>query len=56
MAIRVFRCSDCGHRMRLTGDTCGYCHAPKLPHQRLEFWVVLLVLLAIGFALYMALT
>lgn len=48
MAIRVFRCSECGHKMRVTGEACGYCHAPKLVHQRLG------VYLGIGAAIVVA--
>lgn len=33
MAIRVFTCRECGHKMRLGGRACGYCHADKLPWQ-----------------------
>ena len=28
-ALRVFRCRECGHRMRLAGRLCGRCHARK---------------------------
>ena len=27
--IRIFRCHECGHRMRLSGGLCGVCHADK---------------------------
>ena len=27
--MRVFKCSNCGHRMRLSGDRCGRCFAEK---------------------------
>ena len=33
-AIRVFECPECGHRMRLTGTRCGYCHHPKALYQQ----------------------
>ena len=39
MAIRVFRCSECGHKMRVAGAACGHCHTPKLLHQRLGLYV-----------------
>ncbi len=27
--MRVFKCPNCGHRMRLGGDRCGRCFAEK---------------------------
>jgi hypothetical protein len=48
MTIRVFRCSDCGHKMRLTGTTCGYCHTEKLLYQRLGFYLAILAGLAVA--------
>jgi|OM-RGC.v1.034705617 hypothetical protein len=46
MVIRVFRCHDCGHRMRLLGERCGYCKAPKRIYQRIGpfLWTVVLTL------------
>lgn len=29
MAVRLFRCKSCGHRMRLAGRECGKCQHPK---------------------------
>ena len=52
MAIRVFRCTDCGHKMRLAGDACGRCHTPKLPHQRLGLYLAVLALPVAGILLY----
>jgi hypothetical protein len=25
MAVRLFTCSNCGHKLRLGVDSCGYC-------------------------------
>lgn len=45
MAIRLFRCRECGHRMRMSFDTCGRCNEYKKPYQRLYFYVLPAVLL-----------
>ena len=29
MAIRLFRCGSCRHRMRMGGMECGRCGVPK---------------------------
>lgn len=34
MALRLFRCDSCGHRMRFKGGHCGRCFAEKQPHQK----------------------
>jgi hypothetical protein len=51
MTIRMFRCTECGHKMRLSGTDCGYCHTIKAPTQRPE--CVVLTLIAI-FAIIVA--
>ena len=43
MTIRIFRCTECGHKMRLSGTDCGYCHTIKAPTQRPESVVLTLV-------------
>lgn len=50
MAIRIFRCHDCGHKMRLAGDSCGLCHTRKAPYQRLSFYAAILALPLVGLA------
>lgn len=47
MAFRVFRCRDCGHRMRLSGDQCGKCFYEKAFYQRFIAFVVTMVALAL---------
>ncbi len=27
--MRIFTCHECGHKMRVAGDECGRCNAPK---------------------------
>ena len=29
MRIRVFKCANCGHKMRLFGQVCGRCRSVK---------------------------
>ena len=38
MTVRVFRCTECDHKMRLIGSRCGRCATDKLWWQ--EAWVV----------------
>ena len=45
MPIRLFRCIHCGHKMRLTGDSCGSCNEYKKMKQRLYFYLVPAVVL-----------
>ena len=41
MTFRLFRCSDCGHRMRLGRNHCGKCLTPKPVAQRpFTVWLV----------------
>lgn len=40
MAIRIFRCHECKHRMRMSQDTCGRCNEDKRRYQRLYFYAV----------------
>ncbi len=42
MQLRVFRCHECGHKMRLSGETCGRCHAIKPAFQGVIYRLVLL--------------
>lgn len=32
--MRFFHCHDCGHKMRLMGESCGYCHCRKAWYQQ----------------------
>ncbi|WP_177177874.1 hypothetical protein [Citreimonas salinaria] len=34
MTVRLFRCDECGHRMRLGRNYCGRCFAAKPVAQR----------------------
>ena len=43
MTIRMFRCTECGHKMRLSGTDCGYCHTIKAPTQRPECVVMAVI-------------
>lgn len=47
MALRVFKCHDCNHRMRFAGQYCGKCYAKKEGHQLPALWITLLVILGI---------
>lgn len=40
MSLRVFRCDQCDHRMRLFGTQCGKCGEPKPVFQRPILYVV----------------
>ncbi|MDP3339981.1 hypothetical protein [Frigidibacter sp.] len=42
MQLRVFQCHECGHKMRLSGDHCGRCHAIKPAYQGLIYRLALL--------------
>lgn len=33
MTIRLFKCRECGHRMRFAGTACGRCHTEKRVYQ-----------------------
>ena len=55
MVIRIFTCQNCGHKMRMSGHSCGSCNETKKPYQRLYFYVVPAVLLLIGLPGFLAL-
>ncbi|GGH48192.1 hypothetical protein GCM10011341_09770 [Frigidibacter albus] len=40
--LRMFRCHECGHKMRLSGEACGRCHAIKPRYQGVIYRLVLL--------------
>lgn len=42
MQLRVFQCHECGHKMRLSGEHCGRCHAIKPPYQGVVYRLLLL--------------
>lgn len=42
MQLRVFRCHECGHKMRLAGEQCGRCHALKPAWQGVVYRLALL--------------
>jgi len=46
MAVRIFRCRDCGHKMRLSGAQCGNCFTDKELHQRITVVAIVLAALA----------
>lgn len=48
MTVRVFKCHDCGHRMRLAGDSCGRCHTRKLWYQRTDLYLGIAAVVALG--------
>lgn len=48
MALRYFRCSNCGHKMRVRGTHCGNCHRPKHPWQMTSVYLAGLVLVPLG--------
>lgn len=52
MTVRVFRCADCGHKMRLSGATCGRCHTEKRVYQRLDLYMWMLAVPGTALAFY----
>jgi predicted amidophosphoribosyltransferase len=54
MALRVFRCRQCGHKMRITGPRCGRCYSKKEIVQTLWFWLGVVVLCVLGAGLIFA--
>lgn len=40
--LRLFRCHECGHKMRANGDICGRCHAMKPAWHGVVYRLVLL--------------
>jgi uncharacterized OB-fold protein len=34
MAVRLFKCKKCGHKLRLGVDNCGKCSAPTPLYNR----------------------
>ena len=52
MALRIFTCRDCGHRMRFSHNHCGKCFARKEAYQQPLLWyaiaVILVLLLVFG--------
>jgi DNA-directed RNA polymerase subunit RPC12/RpoP len=49
MTLRLFRCPDCGHRMRLFGPRCGRCGAAKSLSRRPASYAAGVSLVLIGF-------
>lgn len=46
MAIRVFKCRSCGHRMRMANDVCHACFGSKRTYQLPQtFWIATLTAL-----------
>ena len=43
--LRVYKCRDCEHRMRLFGSSCGHCFADKGFFQRAGVFIGALVAL-----------
>lgn len=48
MALRYFRCTTCGHKMRVNGTHCGNCYRPKQPWQMTSVYLTVLVLVLLG--------
>lgn len=42
MQLRVFQCHECGHKMRLSGNQCGRCHATKPAYQVVAYRLALI--------------
>ena len=38
MALRLFTCKSCGHKMRLAGQVCHACYATKAGYQTPQFF------------------
>ena len=47
MALRVFRCKDCDHKMRYGAPYCGSCGYPTPEKNRVAFLLVPLTTLVI---------
>ena len=47
MALRIFTCRDCGHRMRFARDHCGKCYCHKETYQQPMLWYVVIAVLAV---------
>lgn len=52
MAVRIFKCTQCGHNMSFLGLDCHKCYSGKKIYQSPSFYVVLMVivLFALGAA------
>jgi hypothetical protein len=48
MALRVFTCRECGHRMRYGARRCGNCYAPTPGSNRVRTLILGLGLLAVA--------
>ena len=54
MAIRLFRCRDCGHRLRYGARNCGKCGHPTPDQNQVAFVAypaLVLVLMIVGIGL-----
>lgn len=51
--MRVFKCPNCGHRMRLSGDRCGRCFAEKPILRTVAPYKFLLYLLILSAGLFL---
>ena len=49
MAVRIFKCKDCGHRMRYGADYCGMCGHPAPEKNQIGFLLVPLAALVVLF-------
>lgn len=46
---RLFRCSNCGHRLRFGAPVCGKCYHPTpMANRRLTYWLALLLIPLLG--------
>ncbi|MGO4917774.1 hypothetical protein [Pseudogemmobacter sp. W21_MBD1_M6] len=46
MALRLYHCAKCGHKMRLASSQCGRCYSKKPFHQTIG--ALFLVVVCIG--------
>lgn len=48
MAIRIFKCVQCGHKMRFSGVECHNCYGSKQPYQSPIYIVLTAVVLLVA--------
>lgn len=52
--MRLFRCLNCNHKMRLSGARCGKCLTRKPLWQRPLLWLWPLALILLGLAVVLS--
>lgn len=50
MALRLFRCHACGHRMRMSGAYCNRCYQEKPYYKRRAFMGFVIFVMFLGAA------